>query len=365
MSERNPGGDRGGWSPSAWPDDPADRRDPRDPPDPDDDGSPGASIFGPITNDRYPQPHWPGETDGPGSSVFEPTAPTPVAPSTPRYPGAPGRQAHIPPPTPPTAPQYPQYPPTAPQYPPEPYPEPTRPQPRMPDRGAPLGRPRRGRDDRTPPRQDRPYDDRGRDGGRDRDRGRGGGGRGFPLGAGFLFGASGLACFLLALLVLPWFEVGGREVTLADIRQSFSVAATDPDTLPGADGGSAAPETPTDVVEDQARDVGAQLAASAIDSGRARYLEIYTETLWLVLAVGVSLAVLFSTILSPRSTVLSLLLGFRRLSGLFTFLAILVHGAALWVVFNGTNAPDPAFGVWLGLGGLGAVFLGCILGPKR
>jgi hypothetical protein len=362
VSERNPGGDRGRWAPPAWPEEPTERAGQTAQADPGDDGSPGASIFGPITNDRYPQPHWPGETDGPGSSVFE-TASTPTAPSTPRYPPRPDRQAHVPPPAPPTAPQSPYspgYPPTAPQYPPEPYPEPTRPHPGLPGREAPPARRGRVRDD--PPRPDRSYDDRdrGRGGG-----GRGGGGRGFPLGFGFLFGAAGLACFLLALLVLPWFEVAGREVTLADIRESFSVAATDPDTLPGADSGTEAPTNPTDVVEDQARDVGAQIAASAIDSGRARYLEIYTDTLWMVIAVAVSLAVLLSTILSPRSTALSLLLGFRRLSGLVTILAGIVHGAALWVVFNGTDAPDPAFGVWLGLGGLGAVFLGCVIGPKR
>jgi hypothetical protein len=270
----------------------------------------------------------------------------------------------------------PQYP-TAPQYPPEPYPEPTRPQPRLPDHGPPPGRSyppdpgrarrSRGRDDRQG--FDRSHDDPGRDGSRGRGgRERGAGaGRGFPLGAGFLIGASGLACFLLALLVLPWFEAGGQEVTLADIRESFTLAATDPESLPGAESGADAGATsdPAEVVEGQARDIGAQMAASAIDSGRARYLELYTETLWLVLAIGVGLSVLFSTILTPKSSVLSLLLGFRRLSGLVTILAGLVHGAALWVVFTGTGAPDPAFGVWLGLCGLGAVLLGCILGPKR
>jgi hypothetical protein len=46
-------------------------------------------------------------------------------------------------------------------------------------------------------------------------------------------------------------------------------------------------------------------------------------------------------------------------------LAGLAHGAALWVVFTGKGAPDPAFGVWLGVGGLACVLLGCIIGPKR
>jgi hypothetical protein len=188
----------------------------------------------------------------------------------------------------------------------------------------------------------------------------------------------GLAGFLLSLLVLPWFEAGGQEVTLADIRESFELPATDPDSLPGAasqgdpatttvPGAPAvpAPDEIQDAAEARVRDAAAQAAASAIDTGKARYLELYTETLWLVLAVAVSLAVLFSTILSPRSFALSLLLGFRRLSGFVTILAGIVHGAALWVVFAGSGTPDPAFGIWLGVGGLAAVFLACVIGPKR
>jgi hypothetical protein len=46
-------------------------------------------------------------------------------------------------------------------------------------------------------------------------------------------------------------------------------------------------------------------------------------------------------------------------------LAAAAHGAALWVVFSGSGAPSPAFGVWLGVGGLGGVFVVVILGPKR
>jgi hypothetical protein len=55
----------------------------------------------------------------------------------------------------------------------------------------------------------------------------------------------------------------------------------------------------------------------------------------------------------------------RRIAGAATVLAILVHGAALWVVFSGDGAPSPSFGVWLGLGGLAAVVAGCIIGPRR
>jgi hypothetical protein len=45
-------------------------------------------------------------------------------------------------------------------------------------------------------------------------------------------------------------------------------------------------------------------------------------------------------------------------------LAGLAHGAALWIVFTGDGAPTPERGVWLGVGGLAAVLLGCIIGPR-
>ena len=41
------------------------------------------------------------------------------------------------------------------------------------------------------------------------------------------------------------------------------------------------------------------------------------------------------------------------------------HGAALWVVFGSDVAPAIAVGAWLGLAGLGAVFVACLRGPTR
>jgi hypothetical protein len=182
---------------------------------------------------------------------------------------------------------------------------------------------------------------------------------------------AGLACFLAALLVLPWFEVAGQGVTLADVRSSFTIAETDPDDL-GLDTGTPTtlpegiptPEEISEAVEAEVRDQAAEAAADAIDRGRARYLKLYTRTLWLPVAIGVTLAVLFSTILAPKSAALSLLLGFRRLAGLVVILAAAAHGAALWVVFAGDGGPSPSMGVWLGIGGLAAVFAGCVVGPK-
>lgn len=255
------------------------------------------------------------------------------------YPG----QVHVPAPPPGLEPDY--------GY----EPEPTMPAPQRRPPGAGEGRPgRTGR--RPPPRQRRPSD-------RDDRRERRSGGGSLPFGAGALVGVVGLACFLLGLVVLPWFEAGGQEVALSDLRTAFTLPETDPADLPGANDEEASPTgadgvpTPDEVseaVEDEVRDAAAQAAADAIDTGKTRYLELYVERVWGFAAIAVALAVLFGA-----------LLGFRRLSGLVTVLVGAAHGAALWIVFTGDGAPNPAFGVWLGLFGLAAVLVACIIGPKR
>ncbi|HET9608814.1 MAG TPA: hypothetical protein VFP06_04350 [Acidimicrobiales bacterium] len=208
-----------------------------------------------------------------------------------------------------------------------------------------------------------------------RDRGRppAPGGGGLPVGAGALIGALGVACVLLSLMVLPWFTAGGDDVTLADIRSGFAVrddpppdpvselAEGVPSTLPD---GAPAPGDVQDAVEEQVRDAAAGAVAAAVEEGKARYLELYAERLWVAVAAGAVLAVALSTLLSPRSAALSLILGFRWLSGLLTLAAAAAHGAALWVVFGSDVAPAIAVGAWLGLAGLGAVFVACIVGPK-
>ncbi len=199
-----------------------------------------------------------------------------------------------------------------------------------------------------------------------------------PFGLGAVVGLTGAVAFLAALVVLPWFTVAGEGATLSDIRDAFTVTATDPsDVVPGAgeptsstlpDGAIPTPDQVTDAVTDaaeqQARDAAGDAAAAALDTGRSRYLELYTDVLWLGVAAVVVAAAVASTLLAPRSAALSLLLGVRRMAGGLTVLAALAHGAALWVVFSG-DGPSPAFGVWLGLGGLVAVLAGCVIGPRE
>jgi hypothetical protein len=223
-----------------------------------------------------------------------------------------------------------------------------------------------------PGRDDGPGSD-GRSRRRRRDRS-GRGRRGFPLGVGALFGLAGMGCLVVALVVLPWFRVGGRDVGLDDMADSFTLAETDPadivggageGTPPPSDGGLPTPGDLANTAEQEARDAAGEAAANALDSTRARYLDLYTDKLWMGVIGAAAGAVLFSTLLAPRSFAMGLLLGFRTLAGLATVAAAGAHGVALWVVFSGRGAPDPAWGVWLGVGGLAGVLLGCIIGPKR
>lgn len=198
--------------------------------------------------------------------------------------------------------------------------------------------------------------------------------RRFPLGLGAFLGVAGVTCLLLALMVLPWFEVEGEDVTRSDLEAALAIPEADAaDVVPDASDAvptSLPPGVPSpgevgEAVEQQARDTVGEAATAAIDEGRRRYLEIYTDTLWMAVAGAAGGAVLFSTILTPRSRLLSLMLGLRVIAGIAVVAAGAAHGVALWVVFGGDGAPEPATGVWLGVGGLGAVLLAAIVGPKR
>ena len=233
--------------------------------------------------------------------------------------------------------------------------------------------------DRRPPRSSATGDTPRRGGptepaGRGDDgRGRSGGGLRSPIGLGAVVGGLGALAFLAALLVLPWFDAEGQDRTLSDLRSAFEVPATDPNDLPGAGDPTAStlpegipsPDDVADAVEEEARDTAATAMAGAIDDGKARYLELYAEVLWLPIAAVVAVAAVVSTVLAPRSMALSLLLGVRRLAGAAVVMAGLAHAAALWVVFTGDGAPSPLFGVWLGIAGLAGVLAGCAIGPRR
>jgi hypothetical protein len=243
--------------------------------------------------------------------------------------------------------------------------------------GAPPGGPMQRKGPRPQPadRWDEPGGRRGA-GRDDRDRDRSDGDRpklGFPFGLGTVVGLAGLAAVLLSLMSLPWFTVAGEGAGLKDIRTAFDLPETDPgDVVPGAGEGTGAtvpssiptPGEVSDAVQQEVRNVAGETVASMVDTGKGRYLELYAETLWMAVAGACAFAVLFATVLSPKSFALSLILGFRRLSGVLVVLAGIAHGVALWVVFSG-DGPSPDTGVWVGVGGLVAVLVATILGPKR
>ena len=259
--------------------------------------------------------------------------------------------------------------------------------------GDPYGSPRGGPPPAAPPRSRRPApapgpaadrrpprtsaaggtQRRGGPAGRGDGDGRSGGGLRSPIGLGAVVGGLGALAFLAALLVLPWFSADGEDRTLSDLRSAFEVPATDPDDLPGAGDPTAStlpegipsPDDVADAVEEEARDTATTAMAGAIDDGKARYLELYADVLWLPIAAVVAVAAVVSTVLAPRSMALSLLLGVRRIAGAAVVMAGLAHAAALWVVFTGDGAPNPLFGVWLGIAGLVGVLVGCAIGPRR
>ena len=86
-------------------------------------------------------------------------------------------------------------------------------------------------------------------------------------------------------------------------------ASTLPEGIPS-------PDDVADAVEEEARDTATTAMAGAIDDGKARYLELYADVLWLPIAAVVAIAACsVSTVLAPRSMALSLLLGVRRIAG--------------------------------------------------
>jgi hypothetical protein len=287
---------------------------------------------------------YPSTQPDPHAQSYPPPEPTVrQAPTPGAEPGAGGPAGHVHVPPPARSP-YDDAPATRP-YPPQ-YQQPQYPQPQQPQ-----GPPRRpaGPGPGPEPRS-HDLDRRSRSGG------------GLPFGLGTVLAVLGLAGVLAALLVLPWFTVAGQDVGLSDLRDAFTVAETRPESLPGAnpedpsvgEGGIPSADEVSEAVEDEVRDAATEAAAGAIDEGKARYLELYVEKLWVAVAGGVALAVVLAT-----------LLGLGKTGAFLTFLAAGAHGAALWIVFTGDSADNPAFGVWLGIAGLAAVFLGCILGPKR
>ena len=175
-------------------------------------------------------------------------------------------------------------------------------------------------------------------------------------GAGAIVAIVGLVLFMLSLFALPWISEGGEDVTLSDIGKA----------LDAADDVATGPPTSAD--------------------HKADYLQLYAQGLGIAVLVWLGAAVIFSTLVVPRSKGARAAVGFMlagvvglianiadeggkvgpRLSGaLVTLIGGAAHAYALSIVFvDPEPAPDPTFGVWLGLIGLAAIMTGCLLGTR-
>jgi hypothetical protein len=185
-------------------------------------------------------------------------------------------------------------------------------------------------------------------------------------GLGAAVAVTGLVLFAVAALGLPWTS-GADELTLAEIGNRAEVASD----------------------------------AAAVRPWKFLFLERYADEVALRVVILLAVAVAFSTLVVPRSRALRVLLGSvpawgglphggtililagvlgllvnlidpeggfgPRVAAVLTTLAVLaLHGLALdYVLLDPDPAPDPAFGVWVGLLGLAAVLVGTIIGTRE
>jgi hypothetical protein len=210
-------------------------------------------------------------------------------------------------------------------------------------------------------------------------------------GRGLVVGLCGLAALLLSLFALPWVTEGGDDITFKDIRDSFH-----PDdrsaTVPGGglDSGGVPPTTylvPESDPLPQTVPVPETVYVPPSSDQRLETLQEYTDWTWALVVYFAAAAVVFSTWIVPTGRGLRTLTGFltvpclgmivnlvdkdgsnapRVVSVLAALYASLVHGQALWYLFwDVENSPSPAVGVWLGVAGLIAVIVACVMGTRR
>ncbi|HEY8527372.1 MAG TPA: hypothetical protein VIL48_20570 [Acidimicrobiales bacterium] len=199
-----------------------------------------------------------------------------------------------------------------------------------------------------------------------------------------MLGLIGALALVASLAMLPWVEANGQEVTFSDIRDAYEAmdeltnAPLAPPSAPDGSSGSSGldlSDIPTT----------GELTETATNTGKNAYLEVYTAWGWIGVLAGVSVAILFSTLVVPSSKGGRLVTGFLtagllgllfnvgddegrfgpRISGAIATLgAGGFHLAAVWALFSEDLSPDPAMGVWVGVGGLVAVFVACIVGTR-
>jgi hypothetical protein len=218
-------------------------------------------------------------------------------------------------------------------------------------------------------------------------------------GAGLVIGLVGLVAFLASVTFLPWVSGRGEDVTFGDIREVFdqvddlgvgvsdtTTATTLPPDLTLPPEASVPADDSLGPVVSPFDDLGTPVSPSApIGNDEFDFMEFYAKGLWILVAVMAVLAVVFSTAFVPRSRGARAVTGFllagmlglavaladdegsvgpRVCGALVTLLCLGAHGFALIELFGDEFAPDPAYGVWAGVGGLVAVLVGCVMGTR-
>jgi hypothetical protein len=228
-------------------------------------------------------------------------------------------------------------------------------------------------------------------------------------GIGLILGLAGAAALVLSLTTLPWISGGGQDVSFSNIREAYE-HIDDRTESPLTAGTGSAGQAPTDssggsvdpsVTSTTAVEGGGSLGVpvdppdlpstdqvvdDAENTGKNTYLEFYTKWGWIGVLAGVSLAILFTTLVVPSNKAGRMLTCFftagmlgllinaaddegkvapRVCGALMTLAMAGLHGVAIWALFSEDLAPDPAVGVWAGAAGLAAVLVGCIAGTRH
>jgi hypothetical protein len=202
---------------------------------------------------------------------------------------------------------------------------------------------------------------------------------------------------LLSFTVLPWVSEGGEDASFGDIRDAFDAADDfevygdsgdlgDPGMSgvrqqePPPIGPPVSPPIPEYTVPEYPSTPPASSSGSETD-----FIELYVHVLWIAVVVMGAVAVLFATWTVPGSKSGRIIVGFLiagvvglainaadedgavgpRVSGaLVTLLAGGLHTFAVLDLFGDDYAPDLAWGVWAGFGGLLLMLIGCVMGTR-
>jgi hypothetical protein len=235
-------------------------------------------------------------------------------------------------------------------------------------------------------------------------------------GPGLWIGLGGAVALLLSFFVLPWFSVGGEDVSFSDLRDAYNAdddtgmatsSGTTPDTslpditLPPVT--SIDPNQPTfntvvppgfetQVTEPQIGTpvtpppLSPSVSAPSDYDDRSDELEAFTDWGWAVSLWVATVGVIFTCLVVPGDRVARAVTGTlvlpclgwvnlvdrdgssapRVLGGLAAIHTVLIVVGNGWYLFwDNEGSPDPGLGALLGMAGAIAVLVACCMGTKK